>query len=84
MIRSITLCSSRPRHTRATENTEGPEGLNMTKLGHSGNGHERITETPDVSHIKNVDVTHELSDVNVPAILKFVAGLTVMTIGSTF
>lgn len=53
----------------------------MTKLGHSGNGHERITETPDVSHIKNVDVTHELSDVNVPAILKFVAGLTVMTIG---
>ena len=45
------------------------------------NGHGHITETPDVSHIKNVDVTHELSDVNVPVLLKFVLGLTVMTIG---
>lgn len=42
------------------------------------NGH--VTETPDVSHIKNVDVTHEVSDVNVPALLKFVLALTIMTV----
>jgi hypothetical protein len=45
------------------------------------NGHERnkvhVTETPDVSHIKNADVTHETSDVNVGGILKFVIGLTI-------
>jgi len=52
----------------------------MVKRGHNGKGRGHITETPDVSHIKNVDVTHELSDVNVPAILKFVGGLTVLTI----
>jgi hypothetical protein len=52
----------------------------MAKVGQRGNGRGHITETPDVSHLKNVDVTHELSDVNVPAILKFVAGLTVLTI----
>jgi hypothetical protein len=50
----------------------------MAKLGHKGNGH--MTETPDVSHVRNVDVTHELSDVNVPAILKFVAALVIMTV----
>jgi hypothetical protein len=33
-----------------------------------------------MSHVRNIDVTHELSDVNVPAILKFVVALTVMTI----
>ena len=52
----------------------------MVKSEHKGNGHGHATETPDVSHIKNVDVTHELSDVNVPALLKFVLALTVMTI----
>ena len=36
-----------------------------------------VTETPDVSHIKNIDVTHEASDVSVAGILKFVFGLTV-------
>lgn len=48
---------------------------------HNGNGHDprHATETPDVSHIKNVDVTHEASDVNVPGILKFVLGLTVLS-----
>jgi hypothetical protein len=50
----------------------------MAKLGHKGNGH--VTETPDVSHVRNVDVTHELSDVNVPGILKFVGALVVMTV----
>ncbi|MGH9906858.1 MAG: hypothetical protein ACRD8U_14905 [Pyrinomonadaceae bacterium] len=48
----------------------------MARTGHSGD----VTETPDVSHIKNIDVTHEVSDVNVPALLKFVLALTVMTI----
>lgn len=48
------------------------------------NGHERnkvhVTETPDVSHIKNPDVTHETSDVNVGGIVKFVIGLTIFGI----
>ena len=52
----------------------------MAKLGHKGNGHGHKTETPDVSHVRNVDVTHELSDVNVPGILKFVGALVVMTV----
>lgn len=48
--------------------------------GHSGNGHGHTTEVPDVSYIKNVDVTHELSDVNINAILKFAIGLGILTI----
>jgi hypothetical protein len=43
----------------------------------SGNGHK--TETPDVSHIRNVEVTHETSDVNVNGVLTFVVGLTILT-----
>jgi hypothetical protein len=51
----------------------------MAKNGH--NGHRvHVTETPDVSHIKNPDVTHETSDVNVGGILKFVIGLTIFGI----
>jgi len=48
---------------------------------HNGNGHDprHATETPDVSHIKNPDVTHEASDISVSAVLKFVFGLTVLT-----
>ena len=42
------------------------------------NGHK--TETPDVSHIRNVEVIHERSDVNVRAILMFGLILTVSTI----
>jgi hypothetical protein len=45
--------------------------------GHRGNGHR--TETPDVSHIRNVEVTHEASDVNVRAVLTFVVVLTIAT-----
>jgi hypothetical protein len=52
----------------------------MTRNGHQGNGHGHVTETPDVSHIKNIDVTHEASDVNVGGIVKFVIGLTVFAI----
>ena len=44
------------------------------------NGKREIHETPDVSHVRNVDVTREISDVNVIAILTFVGALTVMTI----
>ena len=52
----------------------------MARTKHNGNGHDRlhVTETPDVSHIKNLDVTHEASDVSVTGILKFVVGLTVL------
>ena len=52
----------------------------MARTKHNGNGHDRlhITETPDVSHIKNLDVTHEASDVSVSGVAKFVGGLTVL------
>lgn len=43
-----------------------------------GNGHK--TETPDVSHIRNVEVTHETSDINVRGVLVFVVVLTVTTV----
>ena len=42
-----------------------------------GNGHK--TETPDVSHIRNVEVTHETSDINVRAVLTFAIVLTIST-----
>jgi hypothetical protein len=47
---------------------------------HKNNGHGHATETPDVSHIRNVDVTHEASDVSVGGILKFVVGLTLFAV----
>jgi hypothetical protein len=52
----------------------------MARGKHNGNGHEKlhITETPDVSHIKNLDVTHEASDVSVSGVAKFVLALTMM------
>ena len=43
-----------------------------------GNGHK--TETPDVSHIRNVEVTHEASDVSVVGVGMFVLVLTIATI----
>ena len=43
-----------------------------------GNGHR--TETPDVSHIRNVEVAHEPSDVNVRGVGTFVLVLTLATI----
>ena len=43
-----------------------------------GNGHR--TETPDVSHIRNVEVTHEKSDVSVRGVMTFVIVLTITTI----
>lgn len=41
---------------------------------------QHVTETPDVSDIKNPDVTHEASDVDTRAILKFVLGLGVLVL----
>ncbi len=41
------------------------------------NGHK--TETPDVSHIRNVEVTHETSDISVRGVLTFVVVLTLAT-----
>jgi len=41
---------------------------------HQGNGHR--TETPDVSHIRNVEVTHETSDISVRGVMTFVIVLT--------
>jgi hypothetical protein len=41
-----------------------------------------VTETPNVSHIKNVDVNHEVSDVYVSGIVKFLVGLSVLTIAT--
>jgi hypothetical protein len=40
------------------------------------------TETPDTSHIKNIDVTHEVSDVYIGGIAKFTVGLVVLMIAS--
>jgi len=40
-------------------------------------GHQ--TETPDVSHIRNVEVTHETSDISISGVLKFVIALTLAT-----
>lgn len=41
-------------------------------------GHK--TETPDVSHIRNPEVSHETSDVNVRGVMTFVIVLTIATI----
>jgi hypothetical protein len=41
------------------------------------NGHK--TETPDVTHIRNVEVMHETSDVSVSGVLTFVVVLTLAT-----
>src|SRR5216684_2900436 len=53
------------------------------KSSHNGQGSQddgHVTETPDVSHIKNIDVTHEVSDVDLRGILGFLIALSVMTV----
>lgn len=48
----------------------------MTRNGrHNGDGHK--TETPDVSHIRNVEVMHETDDVSVKGVMMFVIVLSV-------
>jgi len=47
-----------------------------TRNGHDGHR----TETPDVSHIRNVEVLHEPSDVSVRGVMTFVLVLTLATI----
>lgn len=49
----------------------------MTEKAKS-NGHQ--TETPDVSHIRNIEVAHETSDVSVRGVMTFVIALTIATI----
>ena len=44
----------------------------------------QVTEKPDVSYIKNVDVTHEVSDVYISGITKFVVALSILMIASFF
>ena len=53
----------------------------MAGSKHNRNGHDsrHATQTPDVSHIKNLDVMHEADDVSVSSVLKFVVGLTVLS-----
>jgi hypothetical protein len=43
---------------------------------------QHITETPDTSHIKNIDVTHEVSDVYIGGIARFVVGLLILIVAS--
>ena len=50
----------------------------MTKKNHKGH----VTETPDVSYIKNVDVTHEVSDVYIAGSARFAVGLSILMIAS--
>src|SRR2546426_4378076 len=45
---------------------------------------EHVTETPDISYIRNVDTAHDLSDVQVGGIMKFVVGLFVLTVAVFF
>jgi len=42
------------------------------------------TETPDVSHIRNEEVTHEASDVNVRAVVTFIVVLSITPIVVSF
>ena len=53
----------------------------MSQSNHK-DGH--VTETPDVSYIKNVDVTHETSDVYIAGIAKFAIALLVLTVAVYF
>lgn len=48
------------------------------KMKQPGDVHR--TETPDVSHLRNVEVTHETSDINVSGVLTFVVALSVLTV----
>ena len=55
----------------------------MTRNGHNGHrGDGHRTETPDVSHIRNEEVTHEASDVSVQGVVVFVVvlGISIMVV----
>jgi len=53
-------------------------------LSQSNHKDGQVTETPDVSYIKNVDVTHETSDVYIAGIAKFAIALLVLTVAVYF
>jgi len=42
------------------------------------NGKQHVTETPDVSHIKNLDVTYEHSDISIGGVVRFILALVVL------
>ena len=46
------------------------------------NHQQHVTETPDTSHIRNIDVTHEVSDVYLGGIARFVLALVVLMVVS--
>ena len=46
------------------------------------NHQEHTTETPDTSHIRNIDVTHEVSDVYLGGIARFVLALVILMLVS--
>src|SRR5262245_20876244 len=48
------------------------------------NQKEHVTETPDTSYIRNVDTTHEVSDVQVGGIVNFVVALFVLMVAVFF
>jgi len=50
----------------------------MARIKHNGHDRLHVTETSDVSHIKNLDVTHEASDVSVSGVVRFVLGLSLL------
>jgi len=50
----------------------------MNRSNHKGH----VTETPDVSYIRNVDVTREVSDVYISGIAKFAVGLSILMLVS--
>ena len=43
---------------------------------------EHVTETPDTSYIKNIDCAHEVSDVYVEGVVKFVIALAILMVVS--
>jgi hypothetical protein len=51
---------------------------------HGSNGKEHVTETPDVSYIKNLDVTHEHSDISIGGVVKFIVALVVLGVAVHF
>jgi len=48
----------------------------------NSNDQSHVTETPDVSYIKNVDVTHETGDVQTGSVLRFAIALFVLLAAS--
>ena len=59
-----------------------PQPFSAVKFFEMSEHNPHVTETPDTSHIKNIDVTHEVSDVYIEGIAKFVVALTILMVVS--